>query len=248
MVPKRPSRILERLRRTGKKTDIVAGLLTKSTKRYYDANADHYEKFHERGLGAAETEYREGYGRVEKTIANTVKPGELVLDAGCGVGRWSVLMAEKGAFVVGADQSEAMLEKCRRRATRNGVSSNVALVRTDALDLAFPDKCFDGVTVNWLLSHIDVSKNADFMEGIARVVKPGGWLVLSDSRWNGQMGGREQVQVREVSGRKFGVYKYYYEPEELGALVRRRFGPVKSIVTTAHEVVCVARRRRRGVR
>lgn len=246
MVPKRPSRILERVR-AGKKTDITS--LLKSTKRYYDANADHYEKFYERGLGAAEPAYREGYERVEKTIAGTVKPGELVLDAGCGVGRWSVLMAEKGAFVVSADQSEAMLEKCRRRATRNRVSSNIALVQTDALKLAFPDKCFDGATVNWVLSHIDVSKNAEFMEGIARVVKPGGWLVLSDSRWNGQMGGREQVQVREVSGRKkFGIYKYYYEPGELGALVKRRFGPVKSIVTTAHEVVCVARRRRRGVR
>jgi ubiquinone/menaquinone biosynthesis C-methylase UbiE len=233
---KRPDKILKRVK-IGK-TNIDN--LLESTKKYYDVNADYYEKFYDEGIRAADPKYREGYEKVEKIISTIVKPNELVLDVGCGVGKWSVLMAQKGAIVVSVDQSTKMLQKCLKCATLNRVSSSIIPLQIDVLKLPFLDNYFDGVTLNWILAHIPVSKNEDFIKRIARVVKLKGWLILSDSFWRNQEGGKEQLQIRDVSGKKFKIYKYYYEPEELKELIEKNFGRIKSMETTSHEIICVA--------
>src|SRR5215831_3684824 len=45
-----------------------------------------------------------------------VAPGTRVLDVGCGVGRWSRLLAARGAVVTGVDLSPTMIDQARRRA------------------------------------------------------------------------------------------------------------------------------------
>src|SRR5258707_12357444 len=45
-----------------------------------------------------------------------VRPGARVLDVGCGVGRWSRLLAARGAEGAGIDLSAPMIEKARDRA------------------------------------------------------------------------------------------------------------------------------------
>ena len=45
-----------------------------------------------------------------------VRPGTRVLDVGCGVGRWSRLLAARGADVTGMDLSPTMIAEARRRA------------------------------------------------------------------------------------------------------------------------------------
>jgi len=236
----RPDKILKRIK-IGK-TNIDN--LLKSTKKYYDANVGHYDKFYDEAIRTTSPYYREGYEKVEKAISSIIKPNQLVLDVGCGVGRWSVLMAQKGATVVGVDQSTKMLQRCLKRAIHNKVSSNVILLQTDVIKLPFLDNYFDGVTLNWILAHIPVSKNKNFIREIARVVKLNGWLLLSDSFWRNQEGEKEQLQIRDVSGRKFKIYKYYYEPKELKLLIEKNFGHVKSIKTTDYEIICIARKRK----
>src|ERR1700689_5414889 len=44
-----------------------------------------------------------------------------VLDVGCGVGRWSRLLAGRGAEVLGVDLSPTMISEARRRADADGV-------------------------------------------------------------------------------------------------------------------------------
>src|SRR6201995_1353892 len=51
-----------------------------------------------------------------------VKPGTRVLDVGCGVGRWSRLLAAKGASVTGVDLSPTMVEQAQSRAAAEGVA------------------------------------------------------------------------------------------------------------------------------
>lgn len=236
---KRPDRILKRLR--ADKTDIDT--LLKSTKKYYDAQVENYKKFYDEDIKNADQAYREGYEKVEETLSKIVKPGEKILDAGCGVGRWSVLMAGKGALVVSIDQSREMLENCRERSRSHNVGSRIIPLHADAMALPFLDDFFDGAAVNWVIAHIPVSRNENFMREIGRVVKQGGWLVLSDSYWRGQEGGKEQLQIRESGGRKFKIYKYYYSPNELRKLIEKTFGRVQSIKTTPNELICLARRK-----
>jgi putative AdoMet-dependent methyltransferase len=239
---KRPEKILERIKID--KMNVSVNTLLKSTKNYYDANVGRYKNFYDEGLKEADAETREGYEKLEEVLSKTVNPKEVILDVGCGVGRWSVLMAKKDALIIGIDQSKEMLQECRKRAILNGVSSNIILLRINAMKLPFLDNFFDGVALNWVIAHIPVSKNVDFMKEIARVVKPDGWLVLSDSYWRNQGGGKEQLQIREASGKKFKVYKYYYSPDELRELIKKTFGYVESMYTTAKELIFVARKRK----
>ncbi len=82
-----------------------------------------------------------------------VHPGTLVLDIGCGVGRWSRRLARAGATVAGIDHSPTMIAEARRRADLDGLETNCSFVVGDIADLALPLR-FDlilGVTV---LQHV----------------------------------------------------------------------------------------------
>jgi ubiquinone/menaquinone biosynthesis C-methylase UbiE len=68
-----------------------------------------------------------------------------VLEVACGTGRFTVLLAERGADVVGMDISEAMLEQGRRKARAAGVAESLAFMQADAGRLPFPDDHFDAV-------------------------------------------------------------------------------------------------------
>jgi len=68
-----------------------------------------------------------------------------VLEIACGTGRFSVMLAERGADVVGLDISAPMLAQGREKARAAGVSDAVEFLRGDAARLPFPDDHFDAV-------------------------------------------------------------------------------------------------------
>jgi len=68
-----------------------------------------------------------------------------VLEIACGTGRFTVMLAERGADVVGLDISAAMLQQGREKARRVGVSETLQFLRGDAGRLPFPDDHFDTV-------------------------------------------------------------------------------------------------------
>jgi len=215
----------------------------KSTIDYYQAWAHGYEKFYDEFLiYSAEEKYREGYKKVEEILHETVKPNQLVIDVGCGVGKWSTLLAERGAYVIGLDISLTLLQKYKQRVLKRSVRCHASPVQADCFHIPFLDETFDGATLNWIIAHITYARNKEFMHEVGRIVKRNGWLVISDSYWRGQQGGKEQVQTRLVAGKQHEVYKYYYAPEELKKLVEMTFGKVKNLFTTTYEQICLAHR------
>ena len=68
-----------------------------------------------------------------------------LLEIACGTGRFSVMLAERGAAVTGFDISEAMLRLGREKARAAAVEDRHVLVRGDASRLPFPDDTFDAV-------------------------------------------------------------------------------------------------------
>lgn len=220
--------------------------ILKSTKNYYETYSDNYVKFYEnwlRGAGAfSNPKYKEGYDIVASTLNKISKRGERVLDVGCGVGVWSTLLAEKGVYVISLDNLLIILQKTAERFKKFKLKSEVSLVLSDGFYLPFRDEACDGVTLNWVLAHIPVPRNVKFMNEICRVVRSGGWLFISDSYWRGQEGGKEQVQTREADGRKYEVYKYYYEPTELEELLEKTFGSIKALRPLQYELICIARK------
>jgi SAM-dependent methyltransferase len=82
-----------------------------------------------------------------------VRPGMRVLDVGCGVGRWSRLLAARGACVTGVDLSPTMIEKSTQRTAAAGLAGRCRFLVQDSTELSAgpPFDLVLGVTV---LQHI----------------------------------------------------------------------------------------------
>ena len=86
--------------------------------------------------------------RLEKeTVLDALEPVEdkKILEIACGTGRFTVLLAELGADIVGLDISTPMLGEGRAKARRAGVADRIEFMRGDAARLPFPNDHFDAV-------------------------------------------------------------------------------------------------------
>ena len=98
--------------------------------------------------------------------------GQLVLDAGCGGGRYARLLGTQGARVIAADLSSAVAKAYELCASLH----NVLVLQADLLDLPLAERAFDLVYSIGVLHHTPDPRRA-FHE-IARRVKPGGRLAV----------------------------------------------------------------------
>ncbi len=105
---------------------------------------------------------------------------ETVLDAGCGSGFHSLLMAEQvpNGKVIAVDVSTEMLDQLRKNAKKAGVSERIQVVHADGLHLDLEDNSVDRALSAAVWHHLDDPQGA--CNEMARVVRPGGRIVVSD--------------------------------------------------------------------
>ncbi|MFI0937650.1 class I SAM-dependent methyltransferase [Streptomyces sp. NPDC021020] len=139
----------------------------------------------EGGIGVAEV-YREWAARydcpgnqmvdVEQPVVRRILDGLPVgtaLDAACGTGRHSAYLRELGHDVIGVDASPEMLARARVRVPDGDFREG------DLHRLPVPDACADVVVCGLALTH--VPELAPVLAEFARVLRPGGHLVISDA-------------------------------------------------------------------
>lgn len=100
-------------------------------------------------------------------------PAGTALDAACGTGRHTAHLDGLGHRVVGVDRSPEMLARARARVPR------AAFAVADLRRLPLPDNAVDTVVCALALSH--VPRLAPVLGEFARVLRPGGHLVVSDA-------------------------------------------------------------------
>jgi ubiquinone/menaquinone biosynthesis C-methylase UbiE len=110
-----------------------------------------------------------------------LKPGESVLDVGCGTG--SLAIAAKRwvgptGTVYGIDASPEMIARAGKKATRAGVE--VVFKDAVAEALPFPDAHFDAVLTTLMLHHLPRKARQQCACEIRRVLKPGGRVLAVD--------------------------------------------------------------------
>ncbi|AFD00860.1 Methylase involved in ubiquinone/menaquinone biosynthesis [Methanocella conradii HZ254] len=115
-----------------------------------------------------------GKGATETLINEAgIRPGSLVLDVGCGMGKTSCMLAkERGCHVIGLDIMPRMVRESRERARRLGVDDKAAFLRCDARSLPFKPETFDAVIVESVTIFVEEVEKA--LAEYRRVVKNGG--------------------------------------------------------------------------
>jgi len=108
-----------------------------------------------------------------------LKPSDLVLDVGCGLGGTARHLAEQyKCHVVGVDPTEEYISVGKKLTELVGLSDRVELRQGSALEIPYEDGRFDIVWTEHVQMNI-ADKNRFYSE-IARVLKPGGRLLFHD--------------------------------------------------------------------
>lgn len=146
-------------------------------------------------------------------FARPLAAGKRVLDAACGEGYGSALLAEVAAEVTGVDIDAASVAHARGRYSGQ---ARVHYQCADATELPFADRSFDLVVSFETLEHLAAQER--LLAGFARVLDDDGVLVISspDKRVYSELAGfRNEFHVREL-------YR-----EELLALLKPHFPTVR---------------------
>ncbi len=141
-----------------------------------------------------------------------VTPPARILDAGCGVGRYTIPLAMREYEVMGVDISSfAITELDNVRLRRN---MQMGLAAADVCHLPFRDNTFDAVVAFGVLQHLLEEERRGVPLEFARVLVPGGTIVI-------EVLGREDMRIggREVEPTTFlrstGSVYHYFDPDEI---------------------------------
>ncbi len=138
-------------------------------RRYRAAIKDYYEDLWERlpeELAAPDFERRRSF------LLGEVRPGDRVLDLGCGDGVFTAALTGAGVAVVGVDVAEAALTRARRRSP----SVDFRLAPVDG-PLPLADCSVELVWASEVVEH--VADTARWLSEVRRVLAPGGRLALT---------------------------------------------------------------------
>jgi arsenite methyltransferase len=153
-----------------------------------------------------------------------LKAGETVLDLGSGPGLDAFLAAERvgpAGHVIGVDMTPAMLQRARRTAAKAGYA-NVEFREGRLESLPLGDAMVDAVTSNCVVNLVP-DKAAVFRQ-VARVLKPGGRLVISDIVLDGRLPEALEKDVYAYVGCVSGAID---RREYFGLLEAAGLGPVE---------------------
>ncbi len=120
-----------------------------------------------------------------------MQPGEQVLDVGCGTGTLAMEVQSRvgrAGRVAGVDPGTQQIARARRSAARRHVPIDFQIGMIE--QLPFPDQSFDVVFATLMMHHLPASLKRQGLAEIARVLKPGGRLVIADFKRKQERQGR----------------------------------------------------------
>ncbi|MFL6727724.1 MAG: class I SAM-dependent methyltransferase [Sphingomicrobium sp.] len=121
--------------------------------------------------------YDRAFARILEVLDDT--RGKTLLDAGCGYCYHTRRLAKSELAITAVDFSNAALEQAQSTLADAGLTGRISLRQADLTALPFADASFDHVLMWGVLMHIPEAEKA--LSEIARVLKPGGTLVLAEN-------------------------------------------------------------------
>jgi SAM-dependent methyltransferase len=138
-------------------------------------------------------------GRPQPAIARLVSRGVFagkVLDAGCGTGEHTLLVASLGLPVLGVDVAETALAMARKKAVDRGLAAEFATA--DALHLERLGPRFDAALDCGLFHSFEDDERSDYATSLASVIKQNGILYVLCFSYEGPDPGPHPVRQEEL--------------------------------------------------
>ncbi len=120
-----------------------------------------------------------------------IQPGEQVLDVGCGTGTLALEVARRvgcAGRVAGVDPGPEQIARARAKAARRHMPIEFQIGVIEQLH--FSDQTFDVVFSTLMMHHLPASLKRQGLAEIARVLKPGGRLVIADFKHKKERAGQ----------------------------------------------------------
>lgn len=152
-------------------------------------------------------------------VVGSLPPHARVLDCACGTGRLAVGLVSLGLDVVAADASDGMVRRTQKLASEQGVSLRALHASWEELPDHLEDSTFDVVfCVGNSLGHAEgAAGRLTALEAMARLLNPGGRIVLTSRNWERVRSAGSRVDVRDRLIRRHdrtAVISYYWQIEQ----------------------------------
>jgi SAM-dependent methyltransferase len=210
---------------------------------YYEARSGEYDDWYlRRGRYARGPVHDQAWhaelDQATRWLDDLPLSGEIV-ELAAGTGWWSALLASKGELSL-YDAAEAPLDLARERLVAHGLRAHIHV--RDAW--SEPDRQVDALFLGFWLSHVTADRLAAFLSLARRWLKPGGLLVLIDSRPDPHSGAVDQppaseaeaaagvIRRRLADGREYRIVKVIHEPADLEAALRMAGFGAPDVTTT----------------
>lgn len=143
-----------------------------------------------------------------------LKPGDLVLDVGCGTGVISKYLISKGLKVVGIDLSEKMIEIAKHEVPE---AEFIVLDMQKAGELI---NNFNGIFIQAALLHIKKDLAAEVLKKLSEKLMEGGYMYIAvkEKKPDGQ---EEEIKKEEDYGYPYERFFSYYTPEEIRGYLKK---------------------------
>jgi len=183
-----------------------------------EANRRYFREAYRTGQHGWAVEEPDPYAvRFLERLAREV-PHATLLDVGCGEGRHSIAAARMGFWAIGVDYEPLALDRARRFAREEGIE-NVRYRRGNVFDLPFRAGVFDIVLDYGCLHHQRKADWPAYRASILRVLKPGGFYVLSvfSPRFCFFRGSKRQWHIA------YGAYRRCFTARDIESLFAQDF-------------------------
>lgn len=146
--------------------------LLKDSKAYYKNN-DYYEIF---------SKAEDGEGKVAAYLKEQVKE-KIVLDAGCGTGKFLEQLENESSKYIGVDLSFEQLIKAQSKKKK----SNTIFINSNLKDIMLESNSVDLIVSPWVLGTVtDLVEREKCLNELKRVLKPGGEIILIENEENSE--------------------------------------------------------------
>ncbi len=130
-----------------------------------------------------------------------LKPGDVAVDLGCGLGFDAQKLADAvspGGLAIGIDNSGKLLEAAKRAHCEK---AGLEFRQCDMHQLRLESGCVDAIRVDRALQHVENPQTV--ISEMARVLKPGGWLVCAEPDWFTFVIDFDEVEITEMVSEKW---------------------------------------------